>query len=231
MQDLLNDFKLMAQNRNEKHEFRKRGDRFLHKDGWGVLLGESGKLVALYKKAIQCWSDPFYKELENVGADFVMIHARRASPSTPINCNFTHPFEREGWFFCHNGTIDCLKGSKIISDSERFFILMLEQMKYASTMQAVENTVIFLQKLECTYSSINSILSNGNKTYVLNRFQESTKYPQYYAMKFIRTEDYTIVSSEVLAHFGDNWEELRNGSIIELDTSSAEIRKHLLRHL
>ena len=39
---LLDDFKLMALNRNEPHELNRNNCNFIHDDGWGVVLGKTG---------------------------------------------------------------------------------------------------------------------------------------------------------------------------------------------
>jgi predicted glutamine amidotransferase len=104
MSQLVEDFKLMAQNKNEKHEYNEKNQNFIHDNGWGIVLGRSGQLEH-YKKAVACWKDQKFSEYGNIQADLVVLHARRASPGSPINYSYTHPFHKDCWYFCHNGTI------------------------------------------------------------------------------------------------------------------------------
>ena len=87
---LLDGFRLMATNRNEKHELNKRNTSFVHGDGWGIVSGKSGKFE-LYKKEVACWNDSKFHHYYNVDMDFAILHARRAS-SGPAEYSLTHPF-------------------------------------------------------------------------------------------------------------------------------------------
>ena len=118
---LLDDFKLMALNRNEIHERNKENYNYIHDDGWGIVQGKSGSLIELYKKSVPCWKDSRFLKHYDAKPDFVIAHARKATDKNTVNLSFTHPFEREGWYFYHNGTVTELR-SKEKSDSEQFFL-------------------------------------------------------------------------------------------------------------
>lgn len=62
IQNILSSFQLMALNRNEKHELNRNNCDFVHSDGWGIVLGKSGKIEEFYKKDIACWKDPKFLE-------------------------------------------------------------------------------------------------------------------------------------------------------------------------
>ena len=126
MKQLLSDFQLMAQNKNEIHELNKNNPDFVHKDGWGIVIGDSGSLE-LYKKDCPCWEDEKFENYRNASADFVMLHARRASKNTLINLESTQPFKEKELYFCHNGTINDFIPREI-TDSKIFFSLILESM-------------------------------------------------------------------------------------------------------
>jgi len=212
---LLDDFKLMALNKNEEHELNRKNPNFIHGDGWGIVIGKSGKLEC-YKKEVACWKDPKFLDYYSANVDFVILHARRASLGTPVSYNFTHPFEKEGWYFCHNGTIYNFK-SKERSDSEQFFTLLLDNIKgYSDVKDTIRNTVNQMKE----YSALNFILANGNKVYILVRHQ---KYPDYYTMKYLVEENYIIVSSERLPSFDGKWKKVDNNTILVLDIISHRI--------
>jgi predicted glutamine amidotransferase len=133
MQRILDDFKLVAMNRNEKHELNVNDPNFIHSDGWGIVIGKSRKLD-FYKKAVACWEDPKYLEYYDVDADFLLLHARKASPGAFVSDAFTHPFKKDSWFFCHNGTVKDFKPD--MSDSETFFKLLLDKIKEKNTSRS-----------------------------------------------------------------------------------------------
>jgi predicted glutamine amidotransferase len=216
MSKILDDFKLVAMNRNEKHELNVKDPNFVHSDGWGIVVAKSGKLD-FYKKAVACWEDPKYLEYYDVDADFLLLHARKASPSVSVNYAFTHPFRKNGWFFCHNGTAkDFVKPNK--SDSETFFEVLLNKIKEKNDVpEAIEEAVKQLKE----YTAINFILFNKRKTYILNKFV--LDYPKYYTMKYLATEDFAIVSSERLGHF-EGWSLMGNNVLVELDIPAHRIK-------
>jgi len=209
MPRILDDFKLVAMNRNEKHELNVNDPNFTHSDGWGVIVGISGKLD-FYKKAVACWEDPKYLEYYHVNADFLILHARRASPGASVNDAFTHPFRKDGWFFCHNGTVrDFVKPN--VSDSETFFKLLFDKLeKKNDVSMAIEDAMRELKE----YTALNFILANKRRAYVLNKWV--LNYPKYYTMKYLAKEDFAIVSSERLGHF-EGWSQMGNNVLIELD--------------
>lgn len=47
MTQLLNDFRLVALNRNEQHELNRTDPAFIHSGGWGIVLGQSRVLTDL----------------------------------------------------------------------------------------------------------------------------------------------------------------------------------------
>ncbi|MEM3162256.1 MAG: class II glutamine amidotransferase [Candidatus Bathyarchaeia archaeon] len=212
---LLDDFKLAAMNKNEKHELNRRDPNFNHADGWGILIRISGNFEH-YKKEVACWEDPKFADYYNCQADLVLLHARRASPFTPINYEFTQPFIRDGWCFCHNGTIkDLISEQK--SDSEQFFSLILDQiLQYDDVIEAIRKTV---NKIE-NYTALNFILCNKDKAFVLIKYQ---KYPKYYTMKCLQSQDYVIISSEILQNFKGGWKQTSNNTMLKLDFRTRKI--------
>lgn len=117
---ILSSFELMALNRNEKHELNRNNRDFIHADGWTTVLGKSGKVEDFYKKGLSCWEDPKFLEYRRVNTDLIILHTRKASLGSPVNYSYTHPFQKEGWYFCHNGNIKD-PPAEDHRDTERFF--------------------------------------------------------------------------------------------------------------
>ena len=216
MPKILDDFKLVAMNKNEKHELNVNNPNFTHSDGWGIVVGKSGRLE-FYKKAVACWEDPKYQEYYDVDADFLLLHARKASPGVSVNYTFTHPFRKRGWFFCHNGTVkDFVKPN--VSDSEVFFSMLLNKVKERKDVtEAIREAVGQLKE----YTALNFILASRKKTYVLNKFV--LNYPKYYTMKYLAKEDFAMVSSECLKHFV-GWSQMGNNVLVELEIPTHRIK-------
>jgi glutamine amidotransferase len=212
---LLDGFQLMAQNRNEKHEHW--GDpNYVHGDGWGIVVKRLGKLEC-YKKEIACWEDPKFTDFYKVETDFVMLHARKASPGIPKSYKFTYPFEEDGCYFCHNGTIydhDFRTEGK--SDAQQLFARILHNMKTCKDAVEAIRTVKSIRD----YSALNFILAKDGQVYVLNMYgKRGEKTSNYYTMRYLQREEYTLVSSEPLESFGDYWKKMDNCTLLKLNIS------------
>jgi predicted glutamine amidotransferase len=211
---LLDSFQLMAQNKNEKHEHW--GDpNYVHGDGWGIVVKSLGKLEC-YKKDTACWKDPIFAEFCKVNTDFIMLHARKASRKKWSGYEFTHPFDEDGWYFCHNGTIynhDFRTEGK--SDAQQLFTRILHNMKTCKdAIEAIRTTVSPIRE----YSALNFILAKEDQVYVLNMYgKDGEKTPNYYTMRYLQREEYTLVSSETLENFGNDWEKMKNRTLLKLN--------------
>lgn len=217
MAQLLDDFKLVALNRNEKHEMNRDNPDFIHDSGWGIALGKAGNLTELYKKNAPCWKDPKYQAYYNTASDFVILHARKASPGSPIDLSHTHPFESSGSYFCHNGTV-LDPQFEDQRDSENFFHIILDRINQCKDPEAAIRQAAAEMK---DYTAINLIMTHKDKAYILVAHRKS---PEYYTMKYIEAPRYTIVSSEILPSFNGTWTRIQPGTLLTLDIRSRQIK-------
>jgi glutamine amidotransferase len=214
MAQLLDSFQLMAQNKNEKHEHW--GDpNYVHGDGWGIVVKRLGRFEC-YKKEIACWKDPIFADFYKIDTDFILLHARKASPGIPKSYEFTHPFEEDGWYFCHNGTIyDREFRTEGKSDAQQLFARILRHMK---TCKDATKAIRITVKSITEYSALNFILAKKDQVYVLNMYgKHGEKSPNYYTMKYLQKEEYTLVSSESLQNFPNNWKKMKNRTLLKLN--------------
>ncbi len=215
-ENVFRDFKLMAMNKNEKHENNRNNSDFLHNDGWGVVLGKSGRLTEVYKKDVACWKDPRFRRYYKANVDYVIAHARRATDKNFVDLSYTHPFEKEGWYFCHNGTL-VKPPAKDKRDSELLFKLLLSNIENRSTAkEGIKNAVERIKD----FTALNFILANSDFGYVLIKYK---KKPLYYSMKYLKKKDYIIVSSEILPHFKGRWKTIDNDTLLELNISNRSL--------
>lgn len=208
---LLDDFKLMAQNNNERHEHSD-DPGHIQGDGWGIVTGRSGEFEC-YKNAVPCWRDPKFADLYKLDLDFIMLHARKASPGMAVKYEFTHPFEEDGWYFCHNGTIYDFT-AKETSDAQQLFALLLKNARHREDItEAIRTTARSLKE----YSALNFILFKPDRLYVLNmRGKRGEQTPHYFTMKYVQADDYVVISSERLQSCGKEWREMQNATLLTL---------------
>ena len=207
----------MAQDRNALHELNEhRRGEFRHGDGWGLVYREHDELHR-YRSVRPCWEDPQLPRFAD--KELVMLHARRASPGSPITLANVHPFQAEfashRWFFCHNGTLhDPLpefKGLEGTTDSERLLHLLLRDYDEQHDLESIVAVVGRLRH----YSSLNFFLLSDHRLYVLNLYQER---PRYYTLWLGCTANGLLVSSERFdPGMAVDWEPLGNRTLLRLD--------------
>ena len=216
---LLDDFRLMALNQNEGHEYHDHPDH-LQGDGWGVVTGRAGRLEC-YKSVMPCWQDPRFTDLYQVHPDFIMLHARKASPGIAVKYEFTHPFYEDGWYFCHNGTVHDFEAGER-SDAQQLFTLLLQNLRLCSNApDAIARTVRSLQD----YSALNFMLFKGDHVCVLNMHgKRGEKTPKYFTIKHLQTADYTVISSERLRNCGREWQEMENRTLLTMNLRDRSVK-------
>ena len=104
--------------------------------------------------------------------------------------------------------------SQVETDSERFFFHIL------SALNGKLNEEIIFEKYKHIpdFTGLNSIISDGFTSFVINCY---TKKPKYYTFKLLKRENFIIISSEVLPHYQDqHWLRLQNNDVIKLDTKN-----------
>lgn len=216
---IIDDFKLIAGNQNERHENNEDQD-FKHWDGWGFSFLENNKIQVIKSTA------PFYEDekvelLKELKSPFYVLHARRKSPGKGlVRLENVHPFVHSNYIFCHNGTVndELHFDEKYVplgeTDSERFFYHIL------SALNGKLNEKIIFEKYKhiTDFTGLNSIISDGCTSFIINSY---TKKPKYYTFKLLKRENFIVISSEVLPHYKDqNWIRLQNHDVIKLDTKN-----------
>ncbi len=219
---LIDDFILMAADRNEKHE-NNANEQFLHGDGWGIVYEQSGEF-RLSRAITPCYEDVRFNHYRSIQSSFFMMHARKGSKGI-VNIRNVHPFREKDYIFCHNGAVNdelSLDDRFVPSgetDSERFFYYLLSQMPDGRIQDQLIRPVYAKMT---DYTGMNTMITDGLSTYVVNWY---SKNPDYYNMKLFMNDEALIVSSEVLPHFKGNWQKLVNRDILKINNSSRTIEK------
>lgn len=213
------DFKRIASDKNETHENNIDKD-FEHGDGWGVVYLADDQLK-MQKSIIPYYEDPGVEKVKDIKSPLFILHARKKSDGKGlVRMENVHPFRYDNYVFCHNGTVneDLLFEEKFTpqgeTDSERLFYYII------SYINGEMNENILSDKLNRVndFSGMNSIMSDGKISYVVNWY---AKKPGYYTFKMLVKENFLIISSEILPSYGgEQWTKTRNHDIIKLHTHS-----------
>ena len=183
-------------------------------DGWGIAFLQNGEWN-IHKSLQPIFEDPLVEQFRNLNTTLAIIHARYGSVGNKSMAN-THPFQKNEFVFCHNGTIEeaipfspefTPRGS---TDSEQLFYSILTNLQTAKATEAIKTA---LQSLNNNTSS-NFIFSNKEVSFIAIRKGSHKKYLQ---MSLGRTEEMVVVSSEIIPQLQEIiWEPLEDNQTIAL---------------
>lgn len=77
-----------------------------HPDGWGIAIYEQTRATwRLHKGTERAYEDTRFLEIAARSEGHVLVAHVRQKTVGPTRLENTHPFERDGWIFAHNGTV------------------------------------------------------------------------------------------------------------------------------
>jgi predicted glutamine amidotransferase len=141
-----------------------------HDSGWGIACYENGvPLVRRFPKAAHV--DPGFRSAAEVVSQLIMAHVRRATMGD-LKLENTHPFAKDRYTYCHNGTIleadRLLEDSKLSpggeTDSERFFCLLMTLLDPDDVIGTLRRTVEMTCE-RCRFSALNFLFCDGARLY------------------------------------------------------------------
>ena len=146
-----------------------------YSDGQARYYGRSAHDASQDRAAWENAVDEIGKHPSNI----LLAHFRKASVGNRAIEN-THPFLRNGWSFCHNGTIyeeDKLPLEKYSpagrTDSERFFLFLLEAVEqHKDTRTALEKAIRHVRE-NFEYNSLTFLLTNGVSLYAYRGYSDA----------------------------------------------------------
>jgi predicted glutamine amidotransferase len=160
-----------------------------HRDGWGLAIfddvGDNGPGWRL-NKGVKCASECEEYQRHAVGSrgELLLAHIRKRTVGD-VSLDNTHPFERDGWVFAHNGTLtdpeqmrasispERLAQIRGTTDSELLFAVLLTHLDRAGMTHAaagpetdriVAEVCASLRK-DRDPGAYNFLLSNGRTVY------------------------------------------------------------------
>jgi predicted glutamine amidotransferase len=175
--------------------------------GWGIAyFTDEGPIV--FKEPIKA-TDSFAMPgaIRRTEPGFILAHVRNPTQGDRNVLN-THPFQKDGWLFAHNGTLGDPEGLKARllerysetllggTDSEILFHYLLQRMEQADDVEGgILRAIRDLSRDpgEGT-SSLNFVLTDGHSIFALRKaFMNDEKYP----MNFARLDSLATVGGKV----------------------------------
>jgi predicted glutamine amidotransferase len=210
-----------------------------HGDGWGLATSKD-----LYKEPVAATkSSHFSQEISRHSSTGALLHFRWATPGLAINQENTHPFQRNGISFIHNGAL--LPGNQLDSyinpqllnevqgttDSEKYFLYLLTEIAKLGFIEGITSALSFM-KNHITYSSINSMVMN-DEFFVVACIYDPERIPDhfknqldYYFLKYIQRHGEVIVGSSGWNQ--SDWQDIPNGSILVVNRSTLNCEIHTI---
>lgn len=200
-----------------------------HHDGWGMVSYFKKNFPEYLERqphSVTQDSELFEngaKLIEQSKCKIAIAHFRKISVGKPMISN-THPFLYKEWAFCHNGTI--FEHEKIplqklrpsgTTDSERFFLYLVEQIQNVSQKDRTTSLKQAIEKVKknLTYTSLTFLLTDGESIYAYRECDP--QYADYYTLFSTKVNHGTICSSEPLKLLGnEKWKSLENGVLVVL---------------
>ena len=215
-----------------------------HKHGWG-MAGSNGDNTAMVPVARQLGSaleSSLYKESVDLWQgvpDIFLGHLRKASENIAVTLANVHPFFHNGWAFIHNGTVynagtlprhSSLTLTSDESDTEFLFhYLLTALMTSAKNKRIAETLAEAVTSMKSDYTSINSMLSNGKKLYVIRGYKRWNDY--YTLFSYSLPAGFIICSERIVSDHLDpaRWVRLANDSLYRIHGSPPKMDRIPLR--
>ncbi len=182
------------------------GNHSPHKDGWGYATYREEEFN--FKKSLR----PIWKDIYN-GPDkseTAVLHARQASPSTPLVYQNAHPFifqiDGKIWSFVHNGSINGIPerwGKEL--DSKIYANLIEEELKKGNSPVESVKRVVEKIRSKCEFTAINAFLATSDHFLAIRYSDKSHK------LFYHGDESVFELSTEAVK---EDWVEMKNPSMI-----------------
>ncbi|MDQ1545095.1 MAG: hypothetical protein QOK08_2733 [Actinomycetota bacterium] len=206
-----------------------------HADGWGLAWPENDG-VEVAKSPDAARTSPLFARMshEHV-SDLGLMHLRWATLGLNVVAENTHPFTDGSIAFAHNGSIkppesldtlipDDLKAlRKGTTDSERYFLMLLDRARHTAPATALAETVNLIAS-SLKFSSLNAMVATSTQLVAVSRFdaiaEAKEAEPLYYQLRYRVTPNAVVVAS---SGWGDGWTILQNGEMLVVDRGTLDV--------
>ena len=202
-----------------------------HKDGWGMARSSKDKTAMIpitRRMGSAAESERYRQAVTSIDAmpDVFLGHLRKASDDIPVTIGNVHPFFHDGWAFIHNGTVygaeSLPREASLIPTSDEsdteflFHYLLTEILANDSDKSISEILALAVSCMKTDYTSVNSMLSNGEILYVISAYKT---WQDYYTLHCYNLPTAVIISSEPIESRRldpARWVRLANNSLLKI---------------
>lgn len=141
-----------------------------HDSGWGIAYYRDNEAhIERFPHAAH--ADRAFHEVAEAVSMLFVVHVRRATLGG-LKLENTHPFSRDAYTYCHNGTI--LRSKELLdlsdrppsgeTDSERFFNVLMTGFDAEDVIGSLKRTVEDVCD-RCQFSALNFLFCDGRRLY------------------------------------------------------------------
>ncbi|MCX7625176.1 MAG: class II glutamine amidotransferase [Candidatus Sumerlaeaceae bacterium] len=197
-----------------------------HGDGWGMVIATAQGWFQT-KSDRPIWDFPLH-HLANLEATCGLVHARLASPNTPVDITKVHPFSatlgERTFAFCHNGSIS--KAEHLLPDiqialppkaidTEIYFGLVQQHLGNGlDAALALREAARKILSADCEASSLNALLLTQDELVAL-RGPVTHGLEHYYTLYYYQVNECCVISTESHEQWGEGL--LLDGTLVVRD--------------
>lgn len=199
-----------------------------HPNGWGALWWQSNR-IAIHRDVRSIDESADRSPIRELDTSFLAIHVRHATLARNHGMECTHPLqyaERDrAWYLLHNGFLPTihqrLERPRSEFDSAEYLEYLVRD---AGATLDIEATLAKLRDIPPGGTSANAFLVSAERAYVIHWTPEDTKYPRYFTMHRLDTNDYTIIASEIVDSIAprERWHTMPARTIQQISLSARE---------
>ena len=210
-----------------------------HDSGWGIAYYVDGEpRIERFPHAAH--ADPGFPEVARAVSALFVVHVRRATLGG-LKLENTHPFSRDAYTCCHNGTI--LHPTELRpladrpplgeTDSEQFFNLLMTLLDPDDVVGSLRRTVEAVCD-RCQFSALNFLFCDGHRLYAYRLgvyelfwlvrnldLDADTKTHYHLHLERPHGEHVALVSSEKLTA-EEPWEQFRQDELLICDAEDPD---------
>lgn len=214
----------------------------LHADGWGIAAedakGAKGRTLKLAAEAAH--SSASYAAATSAPVLSAVTHLRAATLDLEVAERNTHPFVHGELSFAHNGSIreiaaieplidaDLLAGIRGETDSERYLLALVSELRRASVVDAVRTVTARLHDV-AVEASLNALLLTPDELIIVAddaRKAPAFLGPDYYELSYRVGKNFTAVASSGWQQ--DGWVRVPERAILTIDRRTQQLTVHEL---
>ena len=221
----------------------------VHRDGWGIAYADNDEIKLVRDTNPAHESSIYLDLLTQMQTTDAIAHLRWATEELAVCIPNTHPFVKKDpagdIAFMHNGGVargkeltdlidsDYLAGLDGETDSEQYFAALLTQLRKSNGDFVAAYQSLVKQFAPIHYTSLNAMILTETELVIVCQHKPENRSPQvqpdYYDLFWQSVNGVTSAWSTGVRPNPNNFEELKNGSLLRVNRKTGDVTTHEIR--